>query len=443
MAAFFFFCQCQEGEEPRESAVQVQACDAERPAAVVSGQRAPSEKGSKEAIVPAPLVEPPVEVAGGTDIDKDSDLSTAASTVALHESRTEAILPPQVEASSDCADLGDELVASAQPETVSAEWPKALDEGAKASADGAKEALTKRLSRAKAKAKVKAKAKAKESPKASRQSRRKSVEYDEVGRRKDRLAAATAPEDSSSSDDLSDDDYCPSSKKDREFERELRKLKKKTREGMTLEQKEEMDNPWLHTQISEQERELKKNMFKSFYQEQYARLKKKAQPDMKQYESIPSSNLKATGGHRPMPRPKGVKTPKDFRKDVGRLTPRDLQKKHNCKCPRMLVSVYGDLFDVSDRPDKYGPDGPYWYMTGHDITWGLVSGEDSEENMDKFYDIFKIQPKEAADKRLQGLMSWWAFYEKEYGKPVGRNTGFDKEWGLSPPPNVGDQCSVM
>lgn len=23
-------------------------------------------------------------------------------------------------------------------------------------------------------------------------------------------------------------------------------------------------------------------------------------------------------------------------------------------------------------------------------------------------------------------MSWWAFYEKEYGKPVGRNMGYDK-----------------
>ena len=94
---------------------------------------------------------------------------------------------------------------------------------------------------------------------------------------------------------------------------------------------------------------------------------------------------------------------------------------------RMLISVYGDLFDVSepflrktfqhfqtswtsmsipchqDRPDKYGADGPYWtlvvidlcccmqfmvvrsmyrlsaaarYMTGKDITWALMSGEE-------------------------------------------------------------------
>ena len=59
-------------------------------------------------------------------------------------------------------------------------------------------------------------------------------------------------------------------------------------------------------------------------------------------------------------------------------------------------------------------------------------------------------------------MSWWAFYEKaarvlretrksqetnallqEYGKPVGRNTAYDKEWGLPAPPHMADGCSVM
>ncbi|CAK9017952.1 Neuferricin homolog (Cytochrome b5 domain-containing protein 2 homolog) [Durusdinium trenchii] len=288
----------------------------------------------------------------------------------------------------------------------------------------------------KAKAKVKAKAK----------NKGKEPKYDEVGRRIDRRKK----EESSSDEDLLDD-LCPSSRKDADFERELKKMKKKVRAGMTEKQREEMENPWLYTQISDGERSLKKDMFKSFYREQYARLKKSAGPDLKQYQkndpatgqSVGTSNLKAEGGHRPLPRPKGVKMPKDFQKDVGRISQKDLLEKYGCKGERMLVSVYGDLFDVSDRPDKYGPDGPYWYMTGKDITWALVSGEDSEENMDKFYDIFKIQPQDAADRRLQGLMSWWAFYEKEYGKPVGRNTSYDKEWGLPPPPNIADGCSVM
>jgi len=296
------------------------------------------------------------------------------------------------------------------------------------------------------KAKAKAKAKVKAKPK----KKGKEPKYDEVGRRIDRLKARK--DDSSSDEDSLLDDLCPSSRRDADFERELKRMKKKVRDGMTAQQREEMENPWLHTQIGEGERQLKKDMFKSFYREQYARLKKSAGPDLKQYEKkdpttgqsgIATSGLKAEGGHRPLPRPKGLKMPKDFRKDVGRISQKDLVEKYSCQGERMLISVYGDLFDVSDRPDKYGPDGPYWYMTGKDITWALVSGEDTEEQMDKFYDLFKIQPMEAADRRLQGLMSWWAFYEKEYGKPVGRNTGYDKEWGLAAPPHVQDGCSVM
>ncbi|CAE7319040.1 unnamed protein product, partial [Symbiodinium necroappetens] len=291
------------------------------------------------------------------------------------------------------------------------------------------------VAREESKAKVKAKAKSK-----------KEGKYDEFGRRIDKLKKK---EVSSSDEDL--DDFCPSSKKNADFERELRRMKKKVREGMTEQQREEMENPWLHTQISDQERELKKQMFRSFYQEQYARLKNKAQPDYKQYEksdpttgqSVTGGNLTAEGGHRPLPRPKGVKLPADFRKQVGRISQKELLEKHSCKGQRMLISVYGDLFDVSDRPDKYGPDGPYWYMTGKDITWALMSGEDTEETMDKFYDVFKIQPAEAADRRLQGLMSWWAFYEKEYGKPVGRNTAYDKEWGLPAPPHMADGLTPL
>jgi len=318
---------------------------------------------------------------------------------------------------------------------------------------------------AKTKPKAKSKTKAKSKPKQQNKLKpeqsdekvtkasSKNVEYDELGRRLDRLQAANNRNEdlSSSDDDLDDDDLCPSSRKQVAFERELKKMKKKMREGWTDEQRDEMDNPWLHTQISEPERDLKKELFRSFYREQYARLKSKAQPDLKQYEKkdpatgnvVVNQNLTAEGGHRPMPRPKGVELPKDFGKPIGRLAPAQLLKQHSCQSKRKLVSVFGDLFDVSDRPDKYGPDGPYWYMTGRDITWGLVCGDDSEENMDKFYDFFKIQPKETADKRLQGLISWWCFYEKEYGKPVGRDTGYDKEWGLAAPPNTGDACTIM
>ena len=35
---------------------------------------------------------------------------------------------------------------------------------------------------------------------------------------------------------------------------------------------------------------------------------------------------------------------------------------------------------------------PWRYMTGKDITWALVSGEDTEEQMDKFYDPWRRVP---------------------------------------------------
>eukprot|EP00434_Breviolum_minutum_P025995 symbB.v1.2.022978.t1/scaffold2063.1/size90803/6 len=94
---------------------------------------------------------------------------------------------------------------------------------------------------AKAKAKVKAKPKKKG----------KEPKYDEVGRRIDRMK--TRKDDSSSDEDSLLDDLCPSSRRDADFERELKRMKKKVRDGMTAQQREEMENPWLHTQIGEGE----------------------------------------------------------------------------------------------------------------------------------------------------------------------------------------------
>jgi len=276
---------------------------------------------------------------------------------------------------------------------------------------------------------------------------------DEFGRDVKRLEASrkqmlkNAQKEESSDSDFDDLFDCPASKKEKAFEKELKALRKQVRANYTEEMIEELQNPWLNTEVSDSERKLKKDMFISFYREQYGRLKKQgqqAEPDTKQYGDAASNGLKITDGHRPMPRPKGIVLPKDFRKPVGTLTAKQLAG-NAADCKRLLLSIHGDIFDVSDRPDKYGADGPYSYMTGHDITWGLVIGDDAEELIDKYYDLYKIQPKEAADKKLQGLMSWWAFFEKEYGVPVGRLDMYNKEWGLPPPPAgaIGNDCSVM
>jgi len=159
------------------------------------------------------------------------------------------------------------------------------------------------------------------------------------------------------------------------------------------------------------------------------------------YSSSDKLGLQISDGHRPMPRPEGIQLPEDYRKPVGILSLAQLSA-YNCNNKRLLVSVYGDIFDVSDRPDKYGKDGPYHYFSGSDITWGLASGKDDADNVNKFYDVWKLPTPEERDKRLQCLCSWIGFYEKEYGQPIGRLEVFDRERHLPAPPNM-DDCCVM
>mmetsp|Transcript_113232 Transcript_113232/g.366162 ORF Transcript_113232/g.366162 Transcript_113232/m.366162 type:complete len:144 (-) Transcript_113232:407-838(-) len=143
-----------------------------------------------------------------------------------------------------------------------------------------------------------------------------------------------------------------------------------------------------------------------------------------------------------MPRPEFVEVPADHKQPVGTLSPAELSK-YNCDSGRFLLAIHGDVFDVSDRPDKYGPDGPYHSMSGHDITWALWSGYDEEQEWDKYFDVQRCATREERNRRFQGLMSWWAFFELEYGVPVGRLDVYDREWELPPPPAVQDLCVVM
>merc|ERR1719499_614146 len=143
-----------------------------------------------------------------------------------------------------------------------------------------------------------------------------------------------------------------------------------------------------------------------------------------------------------MPRPGNVDLPEDHKQPVGTLSAAELAE-FSCFNPRLLLCVHGDLFDVSDRPDKYGPDGPYSSMAGRDITWALWSGYDDEVEWDKYFDLLQAKPREERDRRFQGLMSWWAFFEQEYGEPVGRLDAYAQEWSLPAPPKVRELCTVM
>eukprot|EP00747_Dinoflagellata_sp_TGD_P162921 gnl/TRDRNA2_/TRDRNA2_181078_c0_seq1.p1 gnl/TRDRNA2_/TRDRNA2_181078_c0~~gnl/TRDRNA2_/TRDRNA2_181078_c0_seq1.p1 ORF type:complete len:467 (+),score=95.21 gnl/TRDRNA2_/TRDRNA2_181078_c0_seq1:191-1591(+) len=192
------------------------------------------------------------------------------------------------------------------------------------------------------------------------------------------------------------------------------------------------------------ERDNTRRLILAGFREKYSKMGKETSAAMvEQYDSKQTQGLKIEGGHRPMRRPDDVKLPADFRKSVGVITPEKLAE-HDCANLRKLVCVYGDVFDVSDRPDKYGEDGPYAWMSGTDITWGLLSGKDVPEQVNHYYDCWKIAPKEYRDRKLQGLLAWVAFYEYEYGLPVGQLDKYTNEAALKGPPmETAEECSIM
>eukprot|EP00440_Ansanella_granifera_P025512 gb/GFBE01027704.1/.p1 GENE.gb/GFBE01027704.1/~~gb/GFBE01027704.1/.p1 ORF type:complete len:424 (+),score=130.29 gb/GFBE01027704.1/:1-1272(+) len=209
---------------------------------------------------------------------------------------------------------------------------------------------------------------------------------------------------------------------------------------------------WQNGEPDEKEREGYKKMMVDMFRSKYEELKQRAaeakskrsalQTD--QYEAEQKQGLQLTGGHRPMERPEHVDLPADYMKPVGRLTVEQLAE-FNCnnKDHRYMLSVYGYIFDVSDRPDKYNPDGPYSSLTGRDLTWGLFAGVDTVDYTNKFYDLFKA--KDQGKDKLAGLCSWLAWYETEYGTPIGRLEPWTREATLPEPPldEIEEACTVM
>merc|ERR1712150_3597 len=182
------------------------------------------------------------------------------------------------------------------------------------------------------------------------------------------------------------DDTCPVSKLK---ENDMQDIRKQA-ERVVYEWKE--DNP------SDEERECYKTCLVNAFKGKYIELKAAARESKKtilktdQYDKEQKQGLKLQGGHQPMPRPEHVDLPVTFRENLGVITVEQLAA-FNCNNVdrRYLLSVYGNVFDVSDRPDKYGPDGPYATLTGNDLTWGLFTGVDQPDFCNRFYDLFKAK----------------------------------------------------
>lgn len=171
-----------------------------------------------------------------------------------------------------------------------------------------------------------------------------------------------------------------------------------------------------------------------------------------QYTPAETEALTIIGGHQPIPRPKNIDLPKDFRKPfkplkgapIAIMSLKELVDNYGTDSNRILCSVYGDIFDVSDRPDKYGPNGPYSWMAGNDITWGFVSGRDIPETVNKCYDLWKVAPEHFRDSKLKLIYAWVAFYEWEYGNAVAKLDLYANEAGLKGPPmEESEDCCIM
>ncbi|CAJ1412501.1 unnamed protein product [Effrenium voratum] len=167
---------------------------------------------------------------------------------------------------------------------------------------------------------------------------------------------------------------------------------------------------------------------KNFSQEQRKELKEK-------FLKL-SRNMNKEASRAPLPEepaaPKARSLPKDHMKPVGTISPPELAK-YSCSNDRMLLSCYGDIFDVSSRPDVYGW-GPKSWQAGKDITWSVVLGQEKPDQCNRFYDMFKLDANHLS-RYLTLVCNRLVALQEEFGKPVGRLDKFVHEESLPAAPH--------
>lgn len=129
--------------------------------------------------------------------------------------------------------------------------------------------------------------------------------------------------------------------------------------------------------------------------------------------------------------PKPAKLPADHKQPVGIISVGQLSRYNNTN-DRNLVSIYGDIFDVSSRPDLYGY-GKYAFQSGKDITWLIVVGKEDPGKCNKFYDILKLDT-EKLPRFLHLICQHLVAFESDYGKPVGQLLDYRNDNALPRPP---------
>eukprot|EP00927_Polykrikos_kofoidii_P077792 TRINITY_DN74698_c0_g1_i1.p1 TRINITY_DN74698_c0_g1~~TRINITY_DN74698_c0_g1_i1.p1 ORF type:complete len:431 (+),score=120.48 TRINITY_DN74698_c0_g1_i1:75-1295(+) len=159
--------------------------------------------------------------------------------------------------------------------------------------------------------------------------------------------------------------------------------------------------------------------------------RKKAQEDLA-FES----KLELSGAFSKGPKVTTKNLPSDYRSNVGIISLEQL-KKFSCSADRMLVSVYGDIYDVSNRVDLFGS-GAKSTWSGQDVTWALITGKETTDYFNRFYDIFKLE-KDKLERFLRVICHFMVSYTDEHGEPVGRLDKWLGEREMPAPPD--EECS--
>jgi predicted heme/steroid binding protein len=103
---------------------------------------------------------------------------------------------------------------------------------------------------------------------------------------------------------------------------------------------------------------------------------------------------------------------------LGTISLEELHK-YNCNnADRRLLSLFGDVFDVTSSEKSYGKDGAYKEYAGRDITLAIGLMKTDEEWLDRFV---KMEEKWTDDAK-----GWVEYMESKYPK-CGRLAKWDED----------------
>lgn len=93
---------------------------------------------------------------------------------------------------------------------------------------------------------------------------------------------------------------------------------------------------------------------------------------------------------------------------LGVISLQTLQEYHCDNPDRRLVSLFGDVYDVTSSERSYGSDGAYKEYAGHDFTLAIAGHKTGGDWLDKFVKLTEKQHKTAK--------GWQDYFDTKYPK---------------------------